>query len=143
MLSRKPDWQTQLQQFLLRSLSARFAYGQLDCCLFVADAVLAMTGTDIAATFRGRYHSREEALALCESYGGKRSVRSLVSKALAEQELAEIPVTRAQRGDIVLVRRSKDWSLGFIGLSGQEIMAAAEEAYLRLPLPLAVRAWRV
>jgi hypothetical protein len=143
MLTRHPDWQSRLHQFLLGSLSSRFAYGKLDCCLFVADAVEAMTGTDIAAQFRGRYSSSAEAVDLCEAYSGRRSVKSLVGKALSEQGLPEIPVTRAQRGDVVLVRRSKDYSLGVIGLSGKEIVAASAQAYLRLPLVLAVRAWRV
>lgn len=132
-----------MQQFLLHSLSQPFAYGQRDCCLWVADAVEAMTGTDIAAPFRGRYHSRAEAVALCFEYTGQRSLRRFLSEALLAQGLTRIPVGLAQRGDLVLVRRGKDHSLGVINLSGRDIMAAAEEGYLRLPLDLATCAWRV
>lgn len=144
MLTRRPDWQARLQQYLLRSLSKPFAYGEFDCCLFVADAVEAMTGTDLAAEFRGKYHSCDEALSLRQAYTrGKGSLRSFVTKALREQGLEEIPFTLAQRGDIVLILRAKDYSLGVVDLSGREVVAAAEEAFLRLPLNLAVRGWRV
>lgn len=121
----------------------RFAYGERDCCLWVANAVEAMTGVDIAAAFRGRYHSRAEAMDLCEQYSGGRSIRYLVTKALREQGLVQAPASTAQRGDIVLVRRGTSYSLGIVGLNGREIVAAAEHAYLRLPLNLAVCAWRV
>jgi hypothetical protein len=49
----------------------------------------------------------------------------------------------AQRGDIVLVQRGKSHSLGVVGLNGREVVAAAEDAFLRLPLNLAICAWRV
>jgi hypothetical protein len=143
MLVRKPDWQSRLQQFLLRSVAKPFMYGEFDCCLFVADAVRTMTDTDIAAEFRGKYHSRSEALAICKQHSGSRSVRSLIVMALCEQDLPEVPVASAQRGDIVLVRRTADHSLGIVGLNGKEIIAVSAEGYLRLRLTLASRAWRV
>jgi hypothetical protein len=143
MLVRKPDWQSRLQQFLAQSIATPFSYGTRDCCLFVADAVRTMTDTDIAAEFRGKYHSRSEALALCKQYSGSRSVRSLIVMAFCEQDLPEVPVALAQRGDIVLVRRTADRSLGIIGLNGKEIIAVSAEGHVRLRLTLASRAWRV
>jgi hypothetical protein len=143
MLVRKPDWQSQLQQFLLRSVAKPFMYGEFDCCLFVADAVYAMTDIDIAAEFRGKYCCRSEALAICKKYTGAESVRSIVCQALAAQNLPEVTVPSAQRGDIVLVRRRADHSLGIISLNGKEIIAVSTEGHVRLRLTLASRAWRV
>lgn len=103
-----------------------------------------MTGVDIAAEFRGRYHSRAEALELCNEYTGNRSVLHLVWDALKDQGFEALPqISLAQRGDIVLVHRGHDHSLGIVGLAGDEILALAEESFLRLPLTLAVFAWRV
>jgi hypothetical protein len=122
----------------------RFAYGERDCCLWVADAVGVMTGVDIAAEFRGRYHSRAEAMTVCEQYTGRRSVMRLVWTALNQQGFSLLPkINLAQRGDVVLVRRANDYSLGIIGMSGDEILALAEQSFLRLPLNLAIFAWRV
>lgn len=140
-MTRFPDWPTRLDSFLRESLSKRFAYGSSDCCLFVADAVLSMTGEDIAAEFRSRYHSRKEALDLALSYSGKRSVRALIEKGLSG--FPSIPSLCAQRGDILLVKRSRDVSLGILALDGKSILAIAQSGLLRLPLSLSIRAWRV
>lgn len=135
------DWQMRLDCFLNNSAAKPFAYGETDCCLFVADAVFAMSGVDLAASFRGRYHSRKEALAVAKKRTGKASLRLLIETALAD--LPAVSVLSAQRGDILLVKRSRDVSLGILSLNGKEIVAAAAEGFLRLPLSLALRAWRV
>lgn len=100
-----------------------------------------MTGSDIAAHFRGKYRSRSEALDLALSYAGRRSIRALLEKALSDYSV--IPVLCAQRGDLVLVQRSRDVSLGVLALDGKAILAASQQGLTRLPLTLVVRAWRV
>lgn len=139
MLIRKPDWDSRLDHFLLACAHVPFRFGQFDCCLFVAGCVYAMTETDLAARYRGQYHSRSEALALAKRHSG--SLREFLGYALAD--LPQIPVPCAQRGDIVLVRRSRDVSLGIVSLDGRTILAAAKEGFLRLSRNLGVRAWRV
>lgn len=141
VLIRYSDWPERLTRFLAGCQSRQFAYGSFDCCLFVADAVLAMTGADIAAEFRGRYRSRREAFTLAENYAGKRSIRALIEKALAQ--LPEVPVLCAQRGDPMLIRRGSDYSLGLIDLSGQRIVKPAASGFVTFPLTHAVCAWRV
>jgi hypothetical protein len=144
-LQRYADWAERLDQFLLSVSRFRFRYGagedSQDCALFVANAVYAMTGTDLAARFRGQYHSRKEALALAKSHTGKVTLRPFFEWAL--RELPQAPVPCAQRGDIVLVRRAGDVSLGIVSLDGRTILAVAKEGLLRLPLHLGIRAWRV
>src|SRR5690349_20174716 len=142
MLTRYPDWQSRLQQFLFKALSFQFAYGSADCCLFVADAVEAMTGIDIAAKYRGQYSSRTEALELAQRETGKRAVSSVIVAALEDAGLPKIAVNAAQRGDVVLVRRSGDVSLGIVDLNGKEILAIAQTSFVRIPLVRAIRAWR-
>jgi hypothetical protein len=94
-----------------------------------------MTGHDLAAPYRGKYRSRKEALAMAKP------LRSFLETALSD--LPVIPVLSAQRGDIVLVNRGRDVSLGLIALNGREILAASKAGYLRLPVSLAESAWRV
>jgi hypothetical protein len=75
-----------------------FAWGTHDCCLFAADAVLATTGADPAAEWRGRYDSEAEALELL----GARGLEGTVADAMAAFGAPECPVLAAQRGDVVL-----------------------------------------
>ena len=59
-MTRKPDWQALLDAFLAEHQFDTFQYGRWDCCLFVCDAVLVMTGVDPAAAYRGTYSSRAQ-----------------------------------------------------------------------------------
>lgn len=59
-----------LAEFLGQAVRTPFAPGAHDCRLFPANWVLAATGRDPAAAFRGRYASEAEGLALAEAVGG-------------------------------------------------------------------------
>jgi hypothetical protein len=48
----------------------RFAYGEMDCCLWPAGWVQAQTGQDPAAIYRGRYDDEAGAKAFAEEAGG-------------------------------------------------------------------------
>jgi hypothetical protein len=131
-----------LDRYLLATATTPFAYGRSDCALFVAGAVDAMTGTDLAARFRGQYHSRKEAVALAKSYTGKLALRPFFEFAL--RDLPQVPVPCAQRGDIVLVKRAGgDVSLGLVSLDGRSLCSCAKEGFLRYERTLGIRAWRV
>lgn len=142
-MQRYPDWQAQFSQFLTRRSSQPFAYGEMDCCLFVADCVEAMTGTDLAVRFRGKYRSRKEALQLAKRETGRGSIRALIEKTIKEFGLREVPLPYTQRGDIVLVAQKDAYLLGILALNGKEILAASKTGFLRLPLSRAVCAWRI
>ena len=120
------DWETRLSRYLLAARSRPFSYGKHDCCLFAAGAVFAITGVDIAEGFRGKYSSRAEAVKLIRQEA--KSLRGLLASISKEYGLAEVPVSQAQRGDIVLLRRPSDYSLGIIGLDGR-VIAASKVGY--------------
>ncbi len=143
MLTRRADWATRLHNFLSERGADRFAYGRVDCCLWVADAVLGMTGIDPAAPLRGRYRSLREARVLMREYAGRPSVAAVVAAITAEHKMPEIPPLTAQRGDVVLVSRSRDYSLGLLDLNGRDILSVGRDGLLRLSLSRAARAWRV
>ncbi len=71
-----------------------FAWGVNDCCLFAADWVLAATGRDLAAEYRGQYATALGALRFVESAGG---VEGLVQRAGGRRIDAKL----ARRGDVI------------------------------------------
>lgn len=54
---RRADWRARLGAYVAAQAGRPFAPGRLDCALFVAGAVEAMTGHDPAAKFRGTYRT--------------------------------------------------------------------------------------
>lgn len=142
-LTRKANWQSILQNYLLIHQDTSFQYGSFDCCLFVCDCVHAMTDVDPAAGFRGNYKSRKEACEAIRRRTGRLTVKAVVDTITAELEMPEIPVLHAQRGDVCLIKRGRDYSLGIISLSGREILAAAASGIVRLPFTSATKVYRV
>lgn len=136
MLRRLPCWQCCLSRFLAENSCRPFAYGSFDCGLFVADAIQAMTGTDVAARFRGTYSSFKQV----RKHG---SVRQIAEQVAAEFGMAEVPLLRAQRGDMALIQRPRDYSLGLVDLGGMHLAVAVKTGIVRIPLSAAWRAWRI
>ena len=54
-MTRLPDWRPRLSAYLVAVMRTPLDMGTHDCALFVAGAVQAMTGTDPARAWRGRY----------------------------------------------------------------------------------------
>jgi hypothetical protein len=135
MLTRRDEWPALLEEFLKVSHGKQFRYGRFDCCLFVADAIAAMTGTDIARESRG-YHSRKQALC-------GQSVEQIVSGIAEDYDMPEVPVLMAGRGDMILIPRPRDFSLGLVSMNGTEILIALRAGYGAIPLSSGVRAWKV
>ncbi len=142
MLLRKAGGPTLLDEYLRAVAVRKFAYGSYDCCLFVCDGVLALTGVDVAAPFREKYSSRKRAYRAMESYAGNASVEAVTERVTSDYGMPEITSLRAQRGDVGLVRRKHDYSLALVGLDGR-FVAAAEHGFEYVPSQLIARAWRV
>jgi hypothetical protein len=142
VLTRKDSWQLLLHQYLCACREKPFRYGAMDCCLFVCDAIEAMTGVDVAAPLRGQYSSRKQAFRAIEKYAGHPSVQAVTERVTRDHEMPEVTPLLAQRGDVVLLERSYDFSLALVGLDGA-ILAAAAVGFEHAPLSLATRAWRV
>jgi hypothetical protein len=69
-----------------------FAWHDNDCCSFAADAVMALSGRDIFADYRGKYHDAAGAAEFIAAADGIRLMFDLPSK----------PIGFAQRGDLVI-----------------------------------------
>lgn len=93
MIARRSDWRERLAQFVSERRRMPFDWSAgVDCGLSVADAVLAMTGEDIAAPLRG-YRSR---------FGALRAIKRAGCESVAEYLDALFERTKRPRvGDIV------------------------------------------
>jgi hypothetical protein len=139
---RAHDWESKLDDFVARSQRLKFAWGIHDCCLFACDAVLAMTGTDLAADFRGKYDSALGAARMLKAYGG--TVEMLAEEIADKFCIFEVPVLYAQRGDVVLLPSNNDGpALGIVSLDGWNCLGAGLEGLTRTPLNQCLKAWRI
>jgi hypothetical protein len=144
VLQRYPYWPSALDKFLADNYETKFEYGKFDCCLFVCSAIEAMTGTDIAAPFRGRYRSRREALRAVWEYAGKGTVRAVAERVTLDHGMPRVEILLAQRGDVALIGRPKrDCSLGIIALTGRDVIVLTAKGMQSIPLTEAAFAWRV
>lgn len=119
-----------------------FAWGTADCWLWVADAVLACFGHDVASDVRGQYTSAERAAVLLRHLGGLRALAMRCGQHVAN--LAEL-----QTGDVVMLRRSyiqheaDDLGMGALAMVWRGRLVGQASAGLRyLPLSAALAAWR-
>jgi hypothetical protein len=115
----------------------------MDCGLFVANAIEAMTAIDVAEPLRGTYSNRREALAAIKALCGRPTMEAVAEYLSSKHGIPEIPVRCAQRGDPVMLRRGRTSSLGIVAMHGTEILTPYKDGLLRLPLSQASRAWHI
>ncbi|PKP67337.1 MAG: hypothetical protein CVT86_01940 [Alphaproteobacteria bacterium HGW-Alphaproteobacteria-8] len=134
-MTRLPDWKPRLTAWLGATARRPFAEGENDCALFFAGAVEAMTGTDIAARWRGRY---------CTTKAGLRALRRAGFAdhvALAATLFDEVPPAYARIGDCAVVPTAEGPALGIV--QGELIYVLGPAGLSRLPRARATRAFRV
>lgn len=159
---RLEDWPRRLETYFAGRAAEPFAWGRFDCCLAACDGIEAMTGSDPAVWFRGRYKTELGALkALARFLGstkkrfprdsaGRAKLFSTMVEATAQQitgelNMREVIPLKAQRGDIVLVPTDIGLGLGLIGMDGRFFNVPSIDApgWERGALEDCVRAWRV
>jgi hypothetical protein len=141
--SRLSNWEDGLSNFMVQNRNRPFEWGQWDCILFACAAAEAVTGEDKAADFRGQYTDETGARAALRKLGKGTLLRTVDSR------FKRIPVTKAQRGDLI-------WHDGCVGvclggaaafLTDPDIMDALSAPrngqLIILPRSLWQKAWRV
>ena len=141
-MQRFADWPARLDSFLQSRRATAFTYGAHDCCLFVADAIVVMTGIDFAAEFRNRYRTRFGALRRLREKCAGGTVDAIAGQVFAAHGVAEIRPGYAQRGDVVAIRQRDDMVLGLIMLNGWPVVAD-DPGWAMSSRAHAVRAWKV
>lgn len=137
-LTRWPNWPETLAELVEQRAETAFRWGEHDCALLAADAVLAMTGTDPAGALRGAYSTEAEADALIAQYGG---LEALAATLAAEVGLGDCAPAFAQRGDVALVTQGNMRALGVV--VGDSVAVPAAQGLAFLPLDAIQRAWSV
>jgi hypothetical protein len=128
------DWPERLAALFAARQGQPFAWGAHDCCLFAADAVLAVTGHDPAADLRGTYATAAEAARVLGQFGGVAGV------AIARAGRV-VPASLAQPGDGGLSHHDAARpALAVWG--GGAWHAAGPVGVVVVPPEAVVRAWR-
>jgi uncharacterized protein DUF6950 len=104
-MKRRPDWRSRLHE----ATEALRRAPNIDCGLYVADAILAMTGVDLAAAYRGRYETVEQGVALILADG----YADLC--AFVAAHLEEVHPSLARAGDVMAFPSGgTGWALGVV-----------------------------
>ncbi|MFQ5783616.1 MAG: hypothetical protein ACE5H8_02180 [Alphaproteobacteria bacterium] len=136
-MKRRVDWPERLARTVRAAQGRRFAWGGHDCALFVCDCILAMTGCDPAARFRGRYRTARGAARALRRIAGVATLDALATRLLG----APVPVATAKRGDIVLLDTDDGPALGVV--IGARAAFTSPRGLAFVPVSAPRRAWRV
>lgn len=129
------DWEDRLNELIGERMTAPFEWGLHDCALWGADAVLAQTGEDHGAAFRGKYDDAEGAAAALREFGAGTIVRTY-NAALPKRELALL-----RRGDIAMIGEGIKGSVGVV--IGGDGLFTDTDGLMRVPRALWTRGWAV
>jgi hypothetical protein len=121
-----------LNEYILAVRERPFAYGNYDCCIFVAGAIEAMTGADPMAEYRGQYDSVETGKAALRTLG-----QGTLLKTLYRKFGKPLPGAHGRKGDIA-------WYNGAVGLVlGRVAMFVGAGGFVLVPLSRLTRVFRV
>lgn len=145
-VAREENWQRLFHDFIEARSDAPFAWGVNDCCTFAADAVLAMTGADLAAEYRGQYSdlfTAQVRMATVTGVGGA-TVEDVLAHAATQFALTELSsVKLAQRGDLVVFDGEEGPSVGVVYLNGVHAAFVAPDGLHRIPVLKCRRAFAI
>lgn len=134
-MPRHANWTAPLIEYLAAAARKPFKPGHHDCALFAAGAVAAMTGTDFAAQWRGRYTTLRGGLRVIRR-DGYRDQLDFVAR-----HFAEVPMALAQVGDLAVVPSDQGPALGVV--QGASIYVLGPQGLSLVRLTDAIRAYRV
>jgi hypothetical protein len=132
-MARLHDWQMRFAEFARGRRNEPFAWGSNDCCLFAADAVIAITGDDPAKDLRG-YSTALQAARIVKAHGG---MAAFASSRLGPQ----ISPLMANVGDVVLVDIDGRDALGVC--NGMSILGPGPSGLVAHGIGFAKAAWRI
>lgn len=145
-MTRFESWPRLLAEAIEAARGRPFSWGEHDCCLFAATLVLAMTGTDPAARFRGKYKTARGAAGIMKRFAGG-GVAAAAEKIAAALGCPEVPPRLAGRGDVVLFEApgpdgKPSPALG-VCVGATFVFALAAVGVGFMPMGCAIRAWKV
>jgi hypothetical protein len=130
---RNEGWEAILHDHINQARASDFRWGTLDCAMWCAGWILKATGNDLASAWRGQY-SDEETLQKLMQREGFSSYEAIADST----PLPAIPVSLAQRGDIMLHPQN---CLGIC--NGISTYFLTDKGFLRFPTLKCLKAWKV
>lgn len=136
-LTRLPDWDRRLAATLTDHIRTPSEWGKMDCILRAADAVMAVTGTDLAEDYRGKYSNEIGAAKLLKKLKCE-NVEQLIQKYFE-------PVGRlkAQRGDLVTVEDDGVIAVGYVTEYGVAVSSPTGTSFRPQTSPTIRSAYKV
>lgn len=134
LMERLEDWPARLVEFIEARRERAFCWAESDCCLFVCDAIEAMTGADPGARWRGLYASERGARRVLRDNGGVAGIATLVLG-------AAVPPALAGRGDVVLIDTPQGEALALS--LGAAVAAQGHAGIEFLSMARAKQAWKI
>lgn len=101
---RRGDWEAALAQYITEREAIPYAWGEHDCAMFAAGAVVAITGKDPVPDFRGRYSTAHGSVRALQRYGDG------TLEATLDTRFDVRPIACAKRGDLAF----HDGSVGIV-----------------------------
>lgn len=139
MTFRKENWPSKLERCREAHEKLSFEWGKSDCMSFAADCVLAMTGIDPMAAYRGKYSDMDGAIAIIENGGG---VEQLIDNALKSVQAFKANKEYCARGDIVLIEYNGK-SLAGVWFGHFALAPFPNRGLCRVPLEYVKECWGI
>jgi hypothetical protein len=121
-----------LHRYVASHMRTPFAWDGHCCVIHAADAVLAQTGVDKLAAYRGRWKTARGAARLLTRLGGMEAAVSTV--------LTPVSPAMAQRGDVA-GWRDQHGRVQLAIIEGETLVGPGEHCQMRLPRAAMVCAW--
>lgn len=139
-MSRLPNYRSRLFSVIGKYEREKFVYGKTDCAMFAASCIEAITGTDPAAAFRGKYTT---------VIGGMRKLKTHTGFTDRQEWISSmgnsVQPAFAQVGDIAIINNpdgdEDGYSLGVVG--GSFVLAMGLNGLVRLPLSCMIGTYRI
>lgn len=139
---RLDGWEKELAAFLRTASDQPFVWGENDCCLFAANAVILLHGIDYAESFRGQYDSEETAATALATIGSG-SLLQTMRDIMTANNIAEVETPYAQRGDLVYMAIDDQPALGIVDMSARFIIGMNQAGLVTLPIERASVIWGI
>lgn len=134
-LERLPDWEENLARYIAGHRGAAHKWGELDCLLFVAGSIEAITGFDPAKIHRGEYSTELGATRYLKRLGYTNP------QAYLDDHFPTVPLAQARRGDVILAEGSAGVCIGAVALLvGEE---NEKSGLIRAPFSEWQAAWKI
>jgi hypothetical protein len=138
-MTRLPDWPERLDRLVEDARHTTFAWGRFDCCLFAADAAVAVTGVAPAALWRGTYADARTAARLLARMGGLEATAAGIAR---HHGWPGVPPAFLGRGDVAVVRLEDNRHALAVCL-GSGFALPARRGLAMLDRTYALSGWRI